>query len=186
MTAWRQLAGFLARFLRAREGVAAVEFALILPVMLLVYVGTMEASALISMDRRVQIVSGTVGDLVARSDGKVTTAELNNYFNAATGIMQPFSSARLAQVVTSVFVKADGTTQVKWSQPYHGGVAKAVGASYPLPAEITGISRGKFVIVSEATYAYVPLMGIVIDQPINLYRQNFYLPRFGQEITCCS
>lgn len=173
-------------FARAREGVAAVEFALILPVMLMVYLGTMEASALISMDRRVQTVAGTVGDLVARVDGKITTAEINNYFNAATGIMQPYPSTDLRQVVTSVYVKPNGTTQVMWSKPYNGGTAHATGGTYKLPPEMIAIALGKYVIVAEASYSYTPLLGMVIDHPVGLYRENFFMPRFGEAITCCT
>ncbi|OYX04897.1 MAG: hypothetical protein B7Z15_17290 [Rhizobiales bacterium 32-66-8] len=80
-----------ARRLRAAEaGVAAVEFALILPIMLLVYIGTVEASVLISMDRKIQSVSGAVGDLVARSRGEITSTLLNDYVKVAGGIMTPY------------------------------------------------------------------------------------------------
>ena len=61
----------VARLTLAEKGAAAVEFALILPVMLVVYLGTLEASTLITMDRKVQSVAGAVGDLVA--DWKLVT-----------------------------------------------------------------------------------------------------------------
>jgi Flp pilus assembly protein TadG len=171
----RRLAG-------ASEGVAAVEFALILPVMLLVYLGTMEASALISMDRRVQTVAESLGDLVARANRQISTVEITNYFHAADGVMQPFTPTDLKQVVTSVYVKTDGTTEIKWSKPYNGGTAHTVGAAYALPSAITNISRNAYVIVSEASYSYRPLRGLVYKEAIPLYREAFYVPRFGEEI----
>ena len=51
---WRRLAAKIRRLRLVEDGVAAVEFARILPVLLLVYIGSVEASALITMDRRVQ------------------------------------------------------------------------------------------------------------------------------------
>lgn len=176
------------RMLRAERGAAAVEFALILPVMLLVYLGTLEASTLITMDRKVQSVAGAVGDLVARSDTTLSAAQMQDYFRAASGIMTPYSPAAVRQVVTAVSVAADGTTRVVWTRQYLNGVYSSstphtVNQPYPLPAEMVNIARAQTVIAAEAYYAYTPLLGIVINTPINLYRSSFFMPRFGGGIT---
>lgn len=181
-------ARWAARFRAAETGVAAVEFALILPIMLLVYIGMVEASALISMDRKIQSVSGAVGDLVARSDGEITSGTLGDYVKVASGIMTPYPVAPLEQIVTQVQVAADGTTSIDWSKRYVGETvqstgAREVGEEYDdLPAEIINIALGQYIIVAESRYSYLPLYGIVFDQPVNLYRENFYLPRFGAQI----
>ncbi|WDR06777.1 pilus assembly protein [Devosia rhodophyticola] len=175
-------------FARANEAVAAVEFALILPVMLLVYIGSVEASSLITTDRRVQTITGTLGDLVARSNEKIPVASLINFFEAAEGIMVPFSTASLVQVVTSVRVNNDGTTTVLWSRQYQnntmssGGRAHSVNQPYALPSAITDISLGESVIVAETFYTFTPSFNIVYNGTIPLYRENFYLPRFETDI----
>lgn len=175
------------RFVGSEKGAAAVEFALILPIMLLVYVGTVEASALISMDRKVQSAAGALGDLVARANQTITAAELTDYFQAATGIMTPFSAEPLEQVVTQVDVALDGTVTVDWSRQYHAGTmspssAYTEGDAFSLPDEMIDVSLGQSVIVSEATYSYLPFYGIVFDQAVDLRRESFYLPRFGASI----
>jgi len=172
------------RFAAAREGVAAVEFALILPVMLLLYLGTTEASALISMDRRVQTIAGTIGDLVARSDSRISAGQLQDYFLAAQHILAPYSTLGLTETVTLVHVEADGDTQVKWSRRFVGGTSghvagHAAGQPYDLPDEFLTIARGSYVIVAEARYPYTPLIGMVFNQEYPLYRETFYMPRFG-------
>lgn len=177
----------LARLWIGERGAAAVEFALILPVMLLVYVGTLEASTLITMDRKVQSVAGAVGDLVARVDETISSDQLQDYFRAASGIMTPYSSTDVLQVVTAVDVAADGTTSVVWTRQYLNGVFSGttphtVGDTYPLPAEMIAISLDRMVIAAEASYSYTPLLGIVINQPINLYRSSYFMPRFGEDI----
>ena len=177
-----------ARFRTAETGVAAVEFALILPIMLWVYIGMVEASALISMDRKVQTISGAVGDLVAREDGEITSAMLADYVKVASGIMTPYPVAPLEQIITQVEVDADGVTRVDWSKRYLGETlqstgAREVGEEYEgLPEEIINIALEQYVIVAESRYSYLPLYGIVFNQPVNLYRENFYLPRFGEQI----
>lgn len=184
--------GLLSRIrqlLRRQDGVAAVEFALVLPIMLLVYIGTVEASALITMDRRVQSVTGTLGDLVARSNTTISASTLRDYFRAASGVMSPYPADDLVQVVTQVRVNADRTTQVVWSRQYVSGTygvgtKHAVGTTFTLPSEMIDVALNSYVIVSETSYRnYKPLYGIVFDQGITLYRENFYMPRFQGSIT---
>lgn len=181
------LAKWASRFRAAENGVAAVEFALILPVMLLLYIGMVEGSTLISMDRKVQTVSGAVGDLVARSNGTISTDTVNDYVKIAGGIMTPYPTNTLLQIVTQVYVDNTGKATVDWSRRYVGQVPQssgvyAKGSSYTLPAEFLAISKGQYVIVTECGLSYSPLYGIVFDKAIKLYRENFYIPRFRERI----
>ena len=178
----------LRRLALVEDGVAAVEFALILPIMLLVYIGSVEASLAITMDRKVQSVAGALGDLVARSDTTIPADTLEDYFKAAGGIMTPYPTDELKQVVTQVLVSDDGTSAtVVWSREYvDGDVAvgtdHAVGDSYTLPQAMRTIAQGGYVIVAESSYAYPPLYGFAFQTTIDLYRENFFMPRFGGEI----
>ena len=178
------LRSLLWRFARAREGAAAVEFALILPFMLLLYAGSIELSDLISVDRRITVISSTVGDLVSRKDGEIYATELNDYFTAAEEIISPYKVAGLEQLITCVKVDAAGTvaTIVQWSKGAGGATVKTTGSILTLPIEITLISKNKYVIVSETQYSYKPLMGIVFQNALTMYRQNFHLPRFGDNV----
>jgi Flp pilus assembly protein TadG len=170
------------RFGVAQAGAAAVEFALILPVMLLVYIGTTEGSALIVMDRKVQTVAGVLGDLVARANTTLSQTDMVDFFRAATAIMNPYSAADLVQVVTGVNVSSTGVATVAWSKKYASGAYAegpyAENSSFTLPPEIINIALDDFVIVSEASSSYTPLYGFVIDRAIGLHRANYFLPRF--------
>lgn len=178
-----RLTRLLRRFAVAREAAAAVEFALIVPVMLVLYAGSIELSDLINVDRRVTVIAGTVGDLVARMDGDIYDNELTDYFTAAEEIITPYSTTGLKQLITCVKVNAAGTTAtVQWSKGSGGATEKTNGATLTLPAAILNISKDKYVIVSETAYSYKPLMGIVFQTAVSLYRQNFHLPRFGDNV----
>ncbi|MBE7734214.1 TadE/TadG family type IV pilus assembly protein [Devosia faecipullorum] len=184
----RRIKQALQGFALAERGVAVIEFALILPIMLLVYLGSVEAGSLISTDRKVQAVAGAIGDLVARADKRLSTAQMQDYFRAASGIMTPYSPDPVLQVVTVIAVDNNGAATVSWSRQSVGGVYSGTtphppGSAYPLPAEMIAISKGQTVIASEASYSYVPLFGLIFNQPINLYRSSFYQPRFGGTIT---
>lgn len=180
----RALCRAVLRLSQAEGATAAVEFALILPLMLTLYIGSMELSEIITIDRRVTVVSGSVGDLVARTNGELPQSLLTDYFSAGENIMAPYTDTGLKQVVTSLFVNGNtGVATVQWSQGFNGGTAKAANSVYALPAEMTAIARGGYLIVSEAAYSHTPLLGIFFEEPFDLYRQNFYVPRFGEAIT---
>lgn len=185
--ALHRLLAVLRRLRLAEAGTAAVEFALVLPIMLILYMGSVEVSAVISMDRKLQSVAGSLGDLVARSDTTIPAATLTDYFKAAAGIMTPHSTDGLRQVITQVEVRMDGTTSVSWSRQYQNGTysvgPRAVNSSYPLQAAMINVSKGKFVIVAEGYYDYQPFYGVAFNQTINLRRENFFIPRFGGSIT---
>ena len=178
------LRSLLVRFARAKDAVAAVEFALILPFMLALFAGSIELSDLISVDRRITVISSTVGDLVSRMDGDIYETELNDYFNAAEEIINPYKTTGLKQLITCVKVDAAGSanTTVQWSKASGGATVKTVNSTLVLPTAITLISKNKYVIVSETQYAYKPLMGIVFQNALTMYRQNFHLPRFGDNV----
>lgn len=179
-----QLIARLRRFGRDTRAVAVVEFAIVLPILVVLYFGTVEAAALYSADRRVSTVAGTMGDLVSRIDGTISTSTLNDYFTAAQGIMQPYSTTGLTQVVSVLTVAADGTAKVYWSRGYNGGVARTANAAYSMTAvpQMNTLAKGGYLVVSEIKYPYKPVYGIVIPRTVNLNHVQYFLPRLAKKI----
>ena len=85
---------------RREEGVAAVEFALIMPFLLLLYFGSMEASALFTADKRVNSISATVGDLDSQwnpKDGKIRDRHAQRLFRGLDGAHQSVLEPRASK-----------------------------------------------------------------------------------------
>lgn len=177
---------FATLFLGDAQGAAAVEFALIMPLLLLLFLGTIEASTLITVDRRINVISGTVGDLVSRWDpdaGAIPGSELTDYFRASEGIIYPYPTTGLKQVVSFVEVAANGTTKVKWSCAYNGGTKRAKNSAYAsLPTHMNQLARNGWVVASETSYSYRPVLGMVFTEALHLYQESFYLPRYASDI----
>jgi Flp pilus assembly protein TadG len=172
-------------FARDRRGVAAVEFALVLPVLITLYFGTVEAADLYTVDRRVSTVASTIGDLVSRIDGTIDEdTTLADYFKAANSIILPYSTTGLTQVVSVISVTAAGVATVVWSRGYNGGTARANNSSYPLAAttQINQLARGGWLVVAEVAYAHKPLYGLVVSSTINIKRVEYFLPRYDEII----
>ena len=180
------MARLIARFRRDTQAVAAVEFALILPLLVTLYFGTVEAAQLYTVDRRVATVASTMADLIAREQECITTDKLNSYFNAATGIMQPYSTTALKQVVSFLSVSSSGTVTIEWSTAYGtGATARNTGTTTAIgtQTQINTLARTKgWLVAAEIQYPYKPLYGIVINT-INLAHTEYFLPRYEEEIT---
>lgn len=178
------------RFGHEQRAVAAVEFALILPFMLMLYFGSIEAAALFTVDKRINSVSATVGDLVSQwdpGDGDLSTgtgSTLADYLAAATAIMSPYSDSGLRIVVNLVQVRADGSTKILWSRANAAGTARNAGGSYTdlaTASRMNEVSRGGCIIAAEVSYAYLPLLAQVFSTAVTLQHTNYFLPRFGSD-----
>lgn len=175
-----RLAG--ARLLRDRRGIAASEFALILPILLLFSAGTIEYSRLILLTQKLQSGAFILADLTAR-DRTLSEGQLENIFLAIDNIIQPFPfSENGVALVSSVGVNAAKNPVVNWQRKGSGALvaASAVGtqgAAAVLPEDLD-ISSGETIIAAEVFYAFTPLFGIGLT-PRTIHRVSYYKPRLG-------
>lgn len=121
--------------LRDAKGLAAVEFAMILPVMLVMFMGTIEVTNLLTADRRAQSVASTLCDLVARDDS-ITNAEMTDIFAAGTAVMAGFPAGAPQMVVTSIIENGSGGAKVAWSRAKNATADSTGGTVSGLPAGI--------------------------------------------------
>src|SRR3954465_13055128 len=102
------------RLLRAAlddRGVAAIEFALIAPVAILLYAGFAELTMAMMAERRAAHAASVVADLVAQEQN-VTAADMTAIFNIGNAIMTPFATTPLKLRVTSVVADVNGVPKV--------------------------------------------------------------------------
>ena len=91
----------MSRWPAGERGTIAIEAAIILPVLLLIFLGMVEFGQAFTVKRRVQNVASSTADLVAQSQ-TVTTAQLNDIASIGAQLMLPFSSTGIALTITSV------------------------------------------------------------------------------------
>jgi Flp pilus assembly protein TadG len=82
-------------FLREEKGAAAVEFAFIIPFMMLLYFGLIDVTGLISLNRRIVSSATTMADLVGQQKTNVLASTIADQFNAAYVTMKPMPSSNL-------------------------------------------------------------------------------------------
>jgi len=168
----------LKRFFRDRRGTAAVEFAFVAPMMILLYYGMAELTQGMMADRRTSHVASIIGDLVAQ-DTQVNQTEIDDVFNVGKAVVAPFPTASLAMRITSVKADATGTPKVVWS--------KTSGSMSVLSGNVSGVPAGllaanESVIMAEATYVYTSAVQKALPAPLTFTQKYYLKPRKGSEV----
>ena len=163
------------------RGVAAVEFALIVPIMFFLFVGAIEFSQALTVDRRVTQSASSTADLIARAPSQgLTAAQVDNELAIVEQLIRPYDASALTVRIVSVKATAvpgnPGAVNyvVDWSRDNHGATPYARNGSYSgIPDGL--LVAGESVIVAEATYNYTPLIfHYFIQNAFNL-NETFYL-----------
>jgi len=141
---------------RDRRGASAIEFAMVVPVLVLMYVGSVEMGNLITLHRRASAVAATAADLTAQVK-QVTNADVQDVFAASGSILTPYPATPLKIVLSSVVADQNNNGKVAWSCANRGS-GRAKNSGYAVPAGLTQADSS--VIVSEITYSFTPLVGM--------------------------
>ena len=173
-----RLAVMLRRLRRREDGVSAVEFALILPVMLVLFFGCVEVGDALTIDRKVAHVASTLSDLVTQSKS-VTSTDVSNIFSAASSIMSPYSSAALKMKISGVTVDSTGKATVTWSKASND-TALAKGTVLTMPTAM--MTPSTFTVVAEVHYPYTPTVGYVMTGSFDLTSTFYLRPRLSTTI----
>lgn len=161
---------------RDRRGVSAVEFALIVPILILLGVGVAELSNALTIYRRTSTVASTAADLAAQVK-TITGPDIQDIFSASTGIIDPYPTAPLRIVLSSVVADANNDGKVAWSCASKGS-PRAVNSTYTVPSGLT--AAGTSVIVAEITYSFTPMLNLTSvfsPGPFDMKRTFYARPR---------
>jgi Flp pilus assembly protein TadG len=164
----RSLRRLLQDWMADCRGIAATEFAFIVPLMLVLFFGTVEFCSAIAIDRKVTLMARTLSDLTSQSI-TVGDSDMTGFFGASNSIMYPYDTSPVHSTITELYV--DPTTHkavVKWSKgfaPYSPpgstltNVATGSGTK-PIPTDL--LVDGTYLILSEVSYKYVPTVGYLL------------------------
>jgi Flp pilus assembly protein TadG len=160
------------------RGASAVEFALIAPVLFLIFFGTVELSQGVAIDRKVTITARTLSDLISQSTS-ITNNDMANIFAAASSIMTPYSSSPLAAKVAAVSINGSGVAKVTWSDGSND-TPRSVGSTVTVPTALAVPNTQ--LILSEVTYTFMPTVGYVVKAAIPLSSYSYTRPRQSSSI----
>jgi Flp pilus assembly protein TadG len=183
---WRRARLSAFSLLGDSRAVAAIEFAMIVPIMLVLFFGTVEFSSAVAVDRKVTLIARTLSDVTSQSQS-VANADLSNFFNSGCAILYPYagpppctkSNNPMTAVISELYV--DKTTlkaKVQWSVGFQGGAALAL--DYVVATVPSALLVGDtYLIYSQVGYTYTPAVayGLLPNAGITLSDVAYTRPR---------
>jgi len=175
------------------KGVAAIEFALILPVLLILFVGMIELTLRLSESRKTTLLAGMVGDLVSQNEsGEISDAEIDDYYAAARYVLLPFDDSRILVRVASFSYDKD-TDSIKRDWLINRGSLDENKCpemtDSDLPSEMQDvITSGVSIIMTrvcrQQKTIFSTFLGLNFEKSPIYVRDSFFRPRYVQNIQC--
>lgn len=163
LRAWRADAG----------GVAAIEFSLIVPILLLLLLGCIELVNGFENRRKVLLVARTAADLTAWGDAQnpISDDTMANISAATAAVLSPFDISKARIDLSAMGVGVTGVSSLavpyvcsSWSS---GATARAVGLASDLTVPLNYQRAGARYVLAEVTMPYVPILGTIFSRLIN-------------------
>jgi Flp pilus assembly protein TadG len=171
------------RFIASQRGVAALEFAMIMPVMLILFLSSFDVGNAIILYLKVRTATYELAAITNQygtgSTAQISTSTMTAITSATSAVMAPFSSS--AAVVTISQIKATSATAatVSWSYTVNG---TALSGSYTgLPSNMAKNTCNNtypcYFILSSVSYPYTPLFGHYMTGSLTLSDTLLVTPR---------
>jgi Flp pilus assembly protein TadG len=165
------------------SGNVAVEFALSVPVILMMMLGSAEMARFVILHQKMDRVATTISDLVSRAE-TITESQISDIFTAAGQVAEPFDLANLGVVIVSSVTNADGSgATIAWQRSGAGSYSAVseLGVEGDEPNLPPGfvVREGETAIIAEVFYDFTPFLSELIVEPQEIHRSAHHRPRLG-------
>lgn len=164
------------RFRKRENGAVLIEFAIILPILVVLFLGLAEFTEAFSVNRKLAGTAGAIADLVAQ-EPTVDGAYLADISSLGQELMKPHNTGPLQLVIVSVVADNNNNTTVDWSYPAD---AYAAGGAYTLPDD-TLMTANSSLIIAEASYNFTPTIGHFLGT-FEMTEAAYFRPRLAQKV----
>lgn len=162
-----------------RRGTALVEFAILLPVMLTLFLGGYQLTQASACQRRVTIVTRAIADLVSQYE-TIDATQVGIILDASTQILKPYDVEKAQLRVSLIKVDPARNVGVVWSEG-ENMAERAKGNFDALPNAMKVANR--YYVFSEVTYRYSPTGG-QFAWPLTFTQSLYMVPRKSAAVEC--
>jgi Flp pilus assembly protein TadG len=175
-----------------RDGTAAVEFALLFPVMLTLFFGSFEISNLAMANLKLTAATESAADLVAQTRANtpnVAPSDIDNFSNAAAMVMAPYAKAPYSTGAKLAFADitftAGGVAQVTWHHEENGATAITnASLNQALLQPLNNGSGQDSLIMVQSQLIYNSPISWVLGKTYTLTDVAYNRPRYVLQVTC--
>ncbi len=169
-----------------RAGVAAIEFAIALPVLCMMVFGVYEITQAIICYYKVVDAASSIADLIGQTtvaEGGVGNTDFDNFYSAGQMIMSPNSGTALQLDIASITYNSKGAgAKVAW-QIQRGGASKIGNSTLTTAVSTLGVASGSVIVVN-ATYSFTSPLDYFITSAITMSFQAYAVPRNMLKLAC--
>ncbi|MGI9392909.1 MAG: TadE/TadG family type IV pilus assembly protein [Parvibaculales bacterium] len=166
-----------------KKGIAAVEFALIAPILLVIFLGLVDIVQLLRMNYRLARVAETGADITSRCMS-VNNSYMAMIMDAARAGAAPINLRAVALTISVLEMQANNTKgKIVWSRKTGTGSGRMVGEELDILPTSTAISDGDHIVFAEAEYVYQGLLSSFFMGDVTLNETALFFPRFSDTIS---
>ena len=171
------------RFIASTRGVAAIEFAIILPVLLLMLLATFDAGRAIAIYMKVRSAAYTLAAITNQysTTAPIQSTDMQAITGATSAVLAPYPSAQAVVTITQIKQTNASQATVSWSYSLNG-TAYGTGATWSrLPSGLTTNNACTgypcYLIFAEVSYQYTPSFGYFILGTLTFSDNLYATPR---------
>jgi Flp pilus assembly protein TadG len=164
------------RFAASTRGVAAIEFALILPVLVVMFLAAVDAGRAIAIYMKVRAATYTL-DAVTNQYTTIQSSDMSAILGATSVVLAPYTSSPAAVTISQIKVTSKTKAKVNWSATQNG-TALTQGASITVPTNFaTCSSYPCYLIYGQVSYTYTPLFSYFVKTALTMSDTLYVTPR---------
>lgn len=167
------LASIYRRFAVSTRGVAAIEFAMILPVLMILLLATVDAGRAIAIYMKVRAATYSLASITNQYT-TIQSSDMTSILGAASVVLAPYPSSPAAVTISQLSLNSSGQATVNWSAT-QGGTALTTGASENVPSGFA--TPNSYIILAKVSYTYTPLFLYFVTSSFTLSDSLYVTPR---------
>jgi Flp pilus assembly protein TadG len=176
------------RFIASTRGVAAIEFAMILPVILILLLATFDGGRAIAIYMKVRSATYILGAITNQysTTTPIQASDMQAITGATSAVLAPYSSSPIVVTISQISINSNAATAgtVNWSYSLNG-TALAQNSSATIPAGFLPLNTKSpcgstypcYLLLASVSYSYTPSFGYFAKGGITLSDSVYVTPR---------
>jgi Flp pilus assembly protein TadG len=167
-------AGIYRRFIASTRGLAAIEFAMVLPVLVVLFLASVDAGRAIAIYMKVRAATYAL-DAITNQYTTIQSIDMQSILGATSVILAPYSSSPVVVTISQIAISSKGAATVSWSATLNGTALTRGNSVSGVPSGFATASS--YIIYGQVSYTYTPLFGYFSSSPIKLSDSLYVTPR---------
>lgn len=170
-----------AKLRKNEDGLAAIEFAILAPLLISLYFGLAEIASAVAVNRSVSHATNVIGDLSSQTSN-MDKADLEDVLSATLRVMNIENASGATVQLDSWARDSDGKNTLVGSAIMNTGAA-ALPSFDPAEVDNSMMNENSGILVARIAYNYTPLKLMFLKQDITMSDTFILKPRRSSEVT---